>query len=176
MTIILLVVALACSCSSVEPLKGNAITIPGVPFYPQEDHQCGPSSLATVMNFWQVRQNKGLIPIEEITKAIYSPGARGALPADLENYPVKRGFKTHQYTGSVADVRKHVDDGVPIVILVDQGLSVYQINHFMVAVGYTDTGIIFHNGRKQNAVVTNSRLEKIWKKTGYWTLRVVPSS
>ncbi len=172
--ILALIAVLIWSCASHPPSVRDAKVIPGVPFYPQEDYQCGPSSLATVLNYWQVRLNRGKIDVNEIAKAIYSPGARGVLPFDLENYPVKKGFFTHQFEGSIADLQRYIDEGEPVIIFVDQGLSVYQINHFMVAKGYTKNGIIFNNGRKENEVITNSRLEKIWKKTGYWALRVIP--
>ena len=175
LSILVVVFILLCSCAPHYSVPENAKIIPGVPFYPQEDYQCGPASLATVMNYWQARSNKEKIGVKEITDAIYSRGARGVLPSDLENYPVTRGFITHQFEGSIEDLRGHVDQGIPVIIFVDQGLSIYQVNHFMVVTGYTDNGVVVNDGRREKEVITNSRLEKTWKRTGYWALRVVPS-
>jgi len=44
-----------------------------------------------------------------------------------------------------------------------------------VATGYTGDGIIVNSGREERQVVSNSELEKAWKKTGYWALRLFPS-
>lgn len=147
-----------------------------VPFFPQEDYQCGPAALATVMNYWYIREGgTARIGIDEITEAIYSPGARGVLPTDLENYPGKKGFTTERFRGSMGSLRENIDRGIPVILLVDLGLSLYQLNHFLVATGYTDDGIIVNSGRREREVFKNSDLEKAWKKTGYWAIRLFPS-
>ena len=35
-----------------RPLSPNALYVKQVPFYPQTQYQCGPASLATVLNYW----------------------------------------------------------------------------------------------------------------------------
>lgn len=163
-----------CACASSPPvLPDGSKMLSDVPFFPQDDYQCGPAALATVMNYWYIRQGGAeRIGIDEITKAIYSPGARGVLPSDLENYPKKKGFSAQQFGGSVSDIRDHIDRGVPLILFVEYGLSFYQLNHFLVVTGYTRDGIIVNSGRRQSETITNSDLEKVWKKTGYWALRL----
>jgi predicted double-glycine peptidase len=162
--------------SGPTPLPEGAKVLSGVPFFPQEDYQCGPAVLATVMNYWYARSGSAVrTGVDEIAQAIYSPGARGVLPTDLENYPRKKGFVTEQFAGSISRLRENIDRGVPVILLVDYGLSVYQLDHFLVATGYTGDGIIVNSGRKERQVVSNSELEKAWKKTGYWALRLFPS-
>jgi hypothetical protein len=73
----LLVLGMA-SCATSPPAAAPAVLIEGVPFYAQEAHQCGPASLAGVLNFW----GAGVTP-EEIAKDIYSPTAGGTLDMDL---------------------------------------------------------------------------------------------
>lgn len=172
----LLLAFILSACALGQAPQGQTKLLQDVPFFAQEDYQCGPAALATVMNYWYRHEGIGkTIGIDEIVRAIYSPTARGVLPVDIENYPKQKGFSTYQFEGSVAEIRKNIDNGVPIIILVDYGLSVYQINHFMVATGYSDNGIFFNSGRKQREHIKNSSLEKIWKKTGYWALRVTLS-
>ncbi len=163
-----------CACaSSPTVLPDESKMLSGVPFFPQEDYQCGPAALATVMNYWYIRQGGAeRIGINEITRAIYSPGARGVLPSDLENYPKKKGFSAQQFRGSMGDIRDHIDRGIPLILFVEYGLSFYQLNHFLVVTGYTRDGIIVNSGRRERETVTNSDLEKVWKKTGYWALRL----
>jgi len=157
-------------------LPEGARVLSGVPFFPQEDYRCGPAALATVMNYWYARSGSAVrTSIDEIAQAIYSPGARGVLPTDLENYPRKKGFVTEQFTGSIGRLRENIDRGIPVILLVDHGLSVYRLDHFLVATGYTGDGIIVNSGREERQVVSNSELEKAWKKTGYWALRLFPS-
>jgi len=157
-------------------LPRGAKILSDVPFFPQEDYQCGPAVLATAINYWYARSGSAVrTGVDEIARAIYSPGARGVLPADLEKYPKKKGFVTEQFTGSISRLRESIDRGIPVILLVDYGLSLYRLDHFLIVTGYTGDGIIVNSGREERQVVPNSDLEKAWKKTGYWALRLFPS-
>ncbi len=158
----------------VQPPPG-AVIISNVPFYEQEDFQCGPAALATVVNYWYGKKpGRELLPVERIIADIYSPTARGVLGLDLEIYAGKLGFQVRQYRGSIADIKAQVDRGVPLILLVDFGFLAYQVNHFMVSTGYTPEGIIFNSGKKENELITDDELTGIWKKTGFWTLSIEP--
>ncbi|MBI5665378.1 MAG: C39 family peptidase [Nitrospirae bacterium] len=148
----------------------DARVIHGVPFYEDTSHQCGPSSLAAVINYWQ---NKSDDPVsvtpEEISSEVYSKGAGGTLGMDLEFYARSKGLEARQYAGSIEDLKKNVLEDTPPVILVDYGILAYQRNHFMVVTGYAGNDIIVHSGIEEK-IIRFDELNKIWEKTGYWTL------
>lgn len=145
-----------------------------VPFYKQEEYQCGPSALATVMNYWCIKTAKGCVSMEEISSEIFSSSARGVLGIDLELYAMKRGFSTEQFSGDTNIVKESIDSETPLIIMVTYGFLFYQINHFLVVTGYDEKGIIVNDGRNQNKHLRYEKLDRIWKKTGYWTLRIKP--
>lgn len=149
--------------------------IKNVPFYEDKNNQCGPSSLASVINYWQTRKHSfDPVTPRDISSKIYSEGARGTLGIDLEFYARGKGFHTIQYSGSIEDIKKNIVDGNPIIILVDFGFFFYQKNHFMVVTGYSSDGIIVHSGSEEK-FISFDNLEKIWGKTRFWTLIVKPS-
>ena len=141
--------------------------IDNVSFYPQEDYQCGPASLASVMTFW----NDDVTP-QEIAQEIFSRSVRGTLTIDMMLYAQKRGLYAEQFRGTIKDLRNFVDSGIPLIVLVDYGFSVLQMNHFMVVTGYTDDGIIVHSGQSQNKYIREEDFLPAWKKTDYWTLLI----
>ncbi|OPY71285.1 MAG: Peptidase C39 family protein [Syntrophorhabdus sp. PtaU1.Bin002] len=150
--------------------------IENVPYFAQEDFQCGPAALATVVNYWYLKDRSARqLSIENIVADIYSPSARGVLGVDLGLYARKLGFDVTDRAGSVEDIKRNIDLGVPVVILVDYGMFAYQQNHFMVVKGYTNDGVIVNSGREENQVILAEDLNKIWKKTGFWSLIVRPS-
>ena len=164
-------------CVSLKPttIPAGIRLIPNVPFFPQEDNQCGPAALATVMNYWYLREGgNNKIGIDEIMAAIYSKTARGVLPMDIENYPATKGFTTERVDGSAETIRHHIDTGVPLILFVEYGFSFYQLSHFLVVTGYADNGVIVNSGRREREFIANAELEKVWQKTGYWSLRVLP--
>ena len=164
------------SCTTAGRVPADAVIIPDVPFFSQETYQCGPASLAMAMDYWYRKMGKDdWITPERIATAIYSPSARGVLGIDLEMFARSHGFEALHYTGSMADLREKVDKGVPLIILVDYGFSVYEANHFMVVKGSTAGGVVVNSGRNENQAISEGELGKIWKKTDYWTLAVALS-
>jgi len=153
----------------------DARIIQQVPFYEDTGYQCGPSSLAAVMNYWAGKNNtlNKTLP-ENISSEIYSKDARGVLGMDMEFYARKNGFLTKQYSGSIDDLKENVLKDIPLIILVDYGVSFYQRNHFMVVTGFSGDGIILHSGMQVKYMPFDD-LEKIWRKTDHWTLIIQPS-
>ncbi|OPY78939.1 MAG: hypothetical protein A4E65_02084 [Syntrophorhabdus sp. PtaU1.Bin153] len=165
-----------CGCAHRSGLiTSGARHIENVPYFAQEDFQCGPAALATVVNYWYLRERSGKqLPIETIIADIYSSSARGVLGMDLGLYAQKLGFDVAGRAGSVEDIKRNIDIGVPVIILVDYGMLAYQQNHFMIAKGYTIDGVIVNSGRTENQVISAKDLNKIWKKTGFWSLIIRP--
>jgi predicted double-glycine peptidase len=175
-TVLVLLLVLS-FCATVRRLPQDAVVIPDVSFFGQEEYQCGPTALAIVLDYWYRKTGSGKsITPEQIASRIYSPSARGVLGLDLELYAKKQGFEARQFSGNMEDLRRYVDQHIPVIIFVDYGLSVYEVNHFMVVTGYTSDGVIVNSGREENRLLTKRELDKIWKKNGYWALAVKPSA
>jgi predicted double-glycine peptidase len=154
-----------------EILPSDARTIDQFPYFQQEDFQCGPAALATVINYWYTKNksNKRL-SVETIVGKIYSPSAKGVLGLDLEAYARKLGFNAVQSSGTIEEIKSSIDAKIPVIILVDYGGAFHQQNHFMVAKGYTHDCIVFNSGRRENLLIPIETLQRIWKKTNFWAL------
>lgn len=158
------------SCASLP--AGNpdrAFVIEGVPFFPQDAYQCGPSSLAAVLTYWKVETTP-----DRIAEEIYSPSARGALTVDMVRYAAQSGLDVTQYSGGWEDLRTTVGAGYPLIVLVDFGFAFYQANHFMVVIGFSDDSVIVNSGRNERLVMERQEFLRAWQKTRFWTLRVRP--
>jgi predicted double-glycine peptidase len=147
----------------------SGTVIERVPFFPQESHQCGPASLAGVLNYWAVE-----VTPEAIAKDIYSGSARGTLDMDMVFYAEGKGLKASRYRGSVEDLRGNIDSGRPVIVLVDYGFWAYQQGHFMVIAGYRENGVVANTGRERLKFIPFDRFLKSWEKTGFWSLLITP--
>lgn len=159
-------------CTTVNPvpdeqIKGDAHIIRNVPFHPQEDFQCGPASLAAVLNYWGIS-----VTPEQVAKDIYSSSAKGTLNIDMLLYAQSRGLAASQYPGGLDDLREKINSEEPLIVLVDYGFSIIQANHFMVIIGYNDRGVIANSGRNEMRFIPVEDFLKSWEKTKFWTLLI----
>jgi hypothetical protein len=156
------------SAGGVRDVRGDdQATIIKVPFYPQKEYQCGPASLAAVLNFWGVP-----VTPEDVAKDIYSRSARGTLSIDMVLYAKEKGLEASWYAGGPDDLRQEIDSGLPLIVLVDRGFSVFQVNHFMVVVGYSGKGVIVNSGRDEKEFVPMDEFLREWERTRFWTLLI----
>jgi predicted double-glycine peptidase len=164
-----LLLAFLCSCTTTQEISQSHI-IENVPFYPQTSYQCGPASLAGVLNYWGV-----MVSPDEIAGEIYSASARGTLDIDMVLYAQKKGLLATQYEGNFEDIKKNVASGHPLIVLVDYGFSLVQKNHFMVIIGYNDHDVIVNSGKDSNKFIPEKDFLKSWERTKFWTLLIKPN-
>lgn len=159
--------SLSCTTISDIPKSTQTHIIENVPFYPQETYQCGPASLAGVLNYWKIN-----VSPNDIVEEIYSKSAKGTLNIDMVLYAQGKGLNAIQYKGNMEDLKKNIGSGYPLIVLVDYGFSIYQVNHFMVVVGYNEHGVIVNSGKEMAKFMPEKDFIKAWERAGFWTLLI----
>jgi predicted double-glycine peptidase len=143
--------------------------IENVPFFAQNDFQCGPSSLAGILNYY----GKNISP-SQIAEKIFEEKVKGTLSIDIVLYARDQGFIAEWYTGDVQDLRENIDNNRPLVVMVDLGLGPVQKPHYLVVVGYDPKGVIVNSGAHQHKMVPWNRFQYQWNRSESWTLRIHP--
>jgi ABC-type bacteriocin/lantibiotic exporter with double-glycine peptidase domain len=134
--------------------------IADVPYHPQEARgDCGPAALASLLN-----HRGGKISVAEITKEVYSARLDGTLLADLENFAKRQGFATRSGRGDLPLLRRSVDAGRPVIVLVDNGLWVVSRPHYLVVFGYDDQRFLVHAGTAGEEFIDAPDLLSRWEK------------
>ncbi len=177
-TIPILIVLSGCSSidrdvliEGIKETPDSGSYIEGVPFFPQERFQCGPSSLASLLAFYGETVDK-----EEIAGGVYLPRLRGALPMDIVLYARKKGYISRYYNGGMDDLKTQISLGRPLILFLNMGLRIAPKGHYIVALGYSDMDsvVIAHSGRDKEAIFTYDMLEELWEKTGHGTILILP--
>ena len=135
--------------------------IAGVPFLPQEDDTCGPSSLAMVLGF--LGQN---VDTAEIVRETRTEGLKGTLITDLTNAARRRGFAAEVADLDLPRLRERIVAGAPVILLVDLGVWSWSRPHYLVAYGWTPEGVVAHSGRERGKVIPFPTLDAQWAKMG----------
>lgn len=156
------IVSISCAQKEIPTKSGlELVVIENVPFVKQKDNYCGPSAMASVLQF-----NGQDIDQDEIAEVIYIPELNGALISDMENYAENKGYNVESTNGNLESLKSNIDIGNPVILLVDKGKWKVSIPHYYVAFGYNDQQetVILHTGYKQNQKISYEQLEKEWQK------------
>jgi tetratricopeptide (TPR) repeat protein len=142
-----------------------------VPFYPQETHQCGPASLAMVLN-----SAGDKVTPQELTSQVYLPGREGSLQVEMLAATRRNGMLAYELAPKLDDVLAEVASGTPVVVLQNLALSWYPIWHYAVVVGYDlpRGEIILRSGLERRQVLPLTTFEHTWERAGYWAMLALP--
>ena len=146
--------------------------IKNVPFYPQQQFHCGPSSLAMAMNFY----GKKLTP-KELAKDVFTPGRKGSFQAEMKAAVRKRGMIAYELTPELVYLLAEVSVGHPVIILQNKAVKYYPVWHYALVIGYdlNKKQIYLHSGHNKNYVVSMSVFEFTWKRSKRWAMAVLPT-
>ena len=158
---------LLAGCSQQHTVKESisnsegARVIENVPFVKQKDEFCGPAAMESVMRFYGQD-----ISQEEIAEHVYTPKLGGALISDMENFAREMGYTTETKNGDIDALISVIDQGIPVIVIVDLGRWVLSVPHYYVVYGYDKSKGVFilHTGFKGAQVVSFSELDKEWEK------------
>ncbi len=146
--------------------------INNVPFYPQKQFHCGPSTLAMAMNFY----GQSLSP-QELAKDVFTPGRKGSFQSEMKAAVRKRGMLAYELTPELVFLLAEVSVGHPVIILQNKSIKYYPIWHYALVIGYDldKQQIYLHSGANKNYVVSMSVFEFTWKRSNRWAMAVLPT-
>jgi len=135
--------------------------IPGVPFLPQEEETCGPTSLAMLLRFYGKEAS-----VRELQEETRTQGLRGSLITDLAASARLRGISAEVTSLDLSELRRLIAAGEPVILLVDLGMLLWSHPHYIVVYGLTQEGVVAHSGLTEGVVIPYGTLEKQWAKMG----------
>lgn len=140
-----------------------------VPFFPQDEYQCGPAALATALTW------SGLpVRPEELTASVYTPARKGSLQPDMITAARRRGRMAYPIHGADR-LAAEIGADIPVVVLQNLGLSWYPVHHYAVVTGLDrDAGEVLLNSGTTRSKRTPWRVfENTWGPE-FWGLLVLP--
>ncbi len=154
------------------PLPDNVpptYELEAVPFFPQEDYQCGPAALAMVLT------SSGLaLKPEDLVDEVYTPFRKGSLQMAMIGATRRHGRLAYEISG-LDSIFIEIAAGHPVIILQNLGLSWYSVWHYAVVVGYdiSEEMVILRSGTDRRKLMPFGVFEKTWARGNYWGLLVL---
>ena len=141
-----------------------------VPFFPQQQYHCGPSSLASIINY------RGTpVEPEQIAQMIYVPELKGSLQIEVEAATRQFEMLPVQLDGKLESLMRELAAGNPIFVLQNLGLDSVPVWHYEVVVGYdfAEGIVILRSGVNARVLRSFALFEKTWQRADHWALAVV---
>jgi hypothetical protein len=140
-----------------------------VPFFAQDDHLCGPASLAMVAQ----AAGKAVTPAE-LTPQVYLPGRKGALQVEMLAATRRQGLVPYVLAPDLRAVLDELAAGEPVLVLQNLSLPFSPLWHYAVVIGYDRERreVMLHSGTTARQVMPMSTFEHTWARSGHWAVRV----
>jgi tetratricopeptide (TPR) repeat protein len=168
--VLLLLILTGCATARPEAAtSGPAALSIGVPFYPQEDYQCGPAALAMTLG-WSGHH----IEPADLVREVFTAGRNGSLQPDLVA-ATRRHDRIAYVIGGRDELLAELAAGNPVIVLQNLG-ALFDGWHYAVAVGYDyKLGmLILRSGITEREEMPFGVNEFVWKRSGYWAMVAVP--
>ncbi len=157
-------------CAASPPLSDGltrdaprSIELSATPFFPQEDYQCGPAALATLL------RASGLdVTPETLAPEVFVPGLRGSLQIELIGATRRHGRLPYVLATTADEMIAELDAGRPVLLLQNLGAERLPLWHYAVLIGYdADRNVaLLRSGRTKRQEVRWQRFAKTWHRGG----------
>ena len=174
-------VALLSGCASIVPQSAKLhdegmpeglpkhVELTEVPFFPQDDYQCGPASLATLLASYGVS-----VTPDQLVSQVYLPERKGSLQVEMLAAARRHGLVSYELRGGLEPLMREVAGGNPVILL--QNLGIRDGWHYAVAIGwdYDDGMLILRSGTDKRKEMRFPFNEIAWMRSGYWAMVALP--
>jgi tetratricopeptide (TPR) repeat protein len=164
-------------CAASPPLADGlpagaprSIELRSTPFFPQEDYQCGPAALATLLAASGVDVAPAALAPE-----VYLPERRGSLSLELVGAAPPHGRMPYVLDTTAGEMVAELEAGRPVLLLQNLGATRLPRWHFAVLVGY-DAGrnvAVLRSGRDERLEMRWQRFAGAWHRGGRFAMTVL---
>ncbi|MDD5336125.1 MAG: PA2778 family cysteine peptidase [Rhodoferax sp.] len=138
-----------------------------VPFYPQEDYECGPAALAMAAAAAGVQ-----VTPQALVEQVYLPGRKGSLQQEMLAATRRQGLLAYPLNPNIEAVLREVAAGHPVLVFQNLAFSFYPVWHYAVVIGFDRERnlLLLHSGRTERMEMSLFTFERTWARAQYWSM------
>ena len=169
--------SLLAGCAASPSLKDGlpasaplAIELDATPFFPQEEFQCGPAALATLL----VASGVEVTP-DALAPQVFIPGREGSLSLELVGATRRHGRLPWVLDTSADEMVNELEAGRPVLLLQNLGVPQIPIWHYAVLIGYdAERNVaILRSGGTERLEMKWQRFARAWHQGGRFAMTVL---
>src|SRR3989344_7749393 len=175
--LLIFLIASGCTTLQTDRIRATANAFPQpvelttVPFFPQEEYECGRAALATVLNWTGVP-----VTPDQLAPQVYLPKRQGSLQLEMIGAARRHGRVPYVLRPELESLFAEVASGNPVLILQNLSFWWYPKWHYAVVVGFdlSRSTIVLRSGREEQRVIPIELFERTWRRGDYWAMVVMP--
>ncbi len=143
------------------------IELDATPFFAQEDYQCGPAALATLL----AASGVDVAP-SALAPEVYLPERRGSLSLELVGAARRHGRLPWVLETTADEMVQELESGRPVLVLQNLGATRLPRWHYAVLIGY-DAGrnvAVLRSGRERRLEMKWQRFAGAWHRGGRFAM------
>ncbi|MGE0031580.1 MAG: PA2778 family cysteine peptidase [Steroidobacteraceae bacterium] len=154
-----------------SPQAPRSIELSATPFFPQEEYQCGPAALATLLRASGVE-----IEPQALTPQVFIPGRLGSLQAELIGATRRHGRLPYQLATTADELIAELAEGRPVLVLQNLRTSRWPKWHYAVLIGYDAASnvALLRSGTDERLAMRWQRFAGTWHRGGRWAITTLP--
>ncbi len=145
----------------------RSIELVGTPFFPQDEYQCGPAALATVLQASGVTTSP-----DDLKPQVYVPGRRGSLQAELIGATRRHGRLPYVMPPQAQELVAELNEGRPVLVLQNLGATRLPRWHYSVLIGYdADRNVaLLRSDTRERVEMRWQKFARTWHLGGRWAI------
>lgn len=146
------------------------VELAGVPFFPQEEFQCGPAALATVLGAAGYP-----VTSEALVPEVYTPALQGSLQPELLGAVRRRGLLPYVLPPTLDALTAELVAGRPVLVMQNLGLAARPAWHYAVVIG-ADPGaeqLLLRSGTDPRLAERTGRFMRTWNRADRWAVVIL---
>lgn len=149
----------------------DQVELLNVPFFPQEDYECGPAALAMVAHAAGVK-----VSPEALVDQVYLPGRQGSLQPEMLAATRRQGLLAYPLPPKLEDLLREVAAGNPVLVFQNLAFSIYPVWHYAVVMGYDRERhvLLLHSGVTARMEISLFAFERTWARGQHWAMLALP--
>lgn len=142
-----------------------------VPFHAQDAYQCGPASLAMILNHRDVAATP-----DALKDRIYLPERKGTLQVEMVSAARERDLLVYPLERKLEAILAEVNAGNPVLVMQNLAFDWYPQWHYAVVIGYDMPAqeMILHSGLNQAQREPFTVFMRTWQRADRWARVVLP--
>ena len=171
--ILVIACTLLIACSNAPIKLDGGLQLPtshrivNLPYFPQQQDQCGPASLATMLGARGI-----VVTAEELRTKVYISAKEGSLTTELVARARRYGLLVYPLTPNMLDVFAEISADNPVLVLQNLGFNWLPLWHFSVVIGYDlqQQTVTLRSGKQRAYEVDVQLFLKTWQRAGNWAV------